>query len=459
MKLWTKIFCLLALFSLGAGAQDGEEKKQPSTEAAKPPERIVANATLKAGGSVVGTLRIVDGKFVIGTEGGDRSIGMEAVEKLSVDIIDPRKKTEPVVGLPAPWRNKDVGKMVVPGKAAWRDGQFVVMGSPRLQDERFEAFHMIYLPLKGDCEVVARVAKLANEDKDSFAGIVLCDGLTPEHRKAMLRVHPHGGKEITFRRWGYQGGSSSSQKIPSLTLPYWLKLERKGFDVSAYYSPDGRRWRFLHTSPGRMRDEQIYFGLVARMQKHHRLSEAIIDHVSVNGRGDKPAKAMLPHVVLRSGSRVAARVVTADRTAFHLSGRWSKSPITSPRIARVEFYHPLPDDLQKHLTGERPGLLLRTGDFAEGEFSGLANEKLQVGSVLFGVKEYSLVDDADALVLRKVVERPASYRLETRAGSVLLAQKVALRGEQLVALVDGLGEVRFGVREITGLGPIAIKAP
>jgi len=353
--------------------------------------------------------------------------------------------------LPAPWRNRDLGRTIVPGKVAWGDGKFIISSSPRAEDERFAAFHLVYFPVKGDCEIQARVVSLANEDEDSYAGIVICDGTTPENRKAVLGIHPHGDKGISFRRWGYQGGNSTGKKIPSLQLPYWVKLVRKGYDIRAYYSPDGRRWKFLEVSPGRMRDEQVYVGLAVRMQKYDRLSEAVIDRVSINGEGDRESEPMLPHVVLRAGSRLAAEVRRGDRTALHLGGRRDGLAVTMPQVARVEFFHPLPAEVAPLVDGKRIGLLLRSGDFSEGTLDYLREGKLRLGSVLFGSREHSVLEECDCLVLREVVEEPARYRVETLDGSVLLAQQAGFRSGRLVLEVAGLGEIEVGPGELKSL--------
>jgi hypothetical protein len=416
---------------------------------------VTGTAQLKNGELRKGLVEFKDGALLIRPAGEEaRAILLEEavrfdlkVEPVGKDNPDPLRRG----ALPSPWRSKDIGRVVVPGRTRWQDDQFVVFSSPCVEDERFDAFHLVYMPIKGDGEIVARVVSLDNDDEESYAGIVMCDGLTPENRKAVLGIHPHGEGGLSFRRWGYQGGSSTGEDIPSLKLPYWVKLVREKYDVTAYYSPDGRRWRFLKVSEGKMRDELVYVGLAVRVAKFKRLSETVIDHVSVNGVGSTEAEPMLPSVVLRSGSRLASNLATADRSAFHLSGRWEGTVLTVPQVARIEFYHPLPADLQELVQGERRGLLLRSGDFSEGRFDSLAGGSLKLGSVLLGMNEHSILDEVDALVLRKVVEAPASYRVETQAGSVLLAQKAAIIGSELVVEVAGLGEARIGVAEVKSL--------
>jgi len=381
-----------------------------------------------------------------------------ALEEIGTVTIEHARGREDQLGnsgvegaLPAPWRNRDLGRTLLPGKVRWQDGVFRVLAAPKAGDERFAAFHLVYLPVEGDCEIQARVVSLNNEDDESYAGIVICDGTTPENRKALLGLHPHGEKRVNFRRWGYQGGSVTGKELPSLKLPYWLKLVREGYDVTAYHSPDGRRWRMLKVSAGRMRDKKAFVGLAVQIGKDDRLSEAVIDRVSVNGEGGAEAEAMLPHLVLRGGSRLAAEIKEGNRSAFQLGGRWEGRTVTTPQVARLEFFHPLPVEVAALVEGERKGLLLRSGDFSEGGFESLEEGNIRLGSVLLGSRQHSILDEADCLVLGKVVSGAVRFRIATQSGSVLLAERASFERGELVATVAGLGEVRFGLEEISSL--------
>ncbi len=391
-------------------------------------------------------------------ENEEKELVSLALEEIGTVTMEHARGREDQVGnsgvegaLPAPWRNRDLGRTLLPGKVRWQDGAFRILAAPKAEDERFAAFHLVYLPVEGDCEIQARVVSLNNEDDESYAGIVICDGTTPENRKALLGLHPHGEKRVNFRRWGYQGGSATGKELPSLKLPYWLKLVREGYDVTAYHSPDGRRWRMLKVSAGRMRDKKAFVGLAVQIGKDDRLSEAVIDRVSVNGEGGAEAEAMLPHLVLRGGSRLAAEIKEGNRSAFHLGGRWDGRTVTTPQVARLEFFHPLPVEVAALVEGERKGLLLRSGDFSEGGFESLEQGNIRLGSVLFGSRQHSILDEADCLVLGKVVSGAVRFRIATQSGSVLLAEKASFERGELVATVAGLGEVRFGLEEISSL--------
>ena len=173
----------------------------------------MATLTTVDGQSLSGPVAIADGAVIVSPEGGaPTSTSLKQIATLQIELPEStaEKSVDPTLltgALPAPWRSRDLGRVVVPGKARWKDGQFILSASPKAEDERFSAMHMAYHPLEGDGEIVARVVSIENEDEDSFAGIIMCDGITPENRKAMLVVHFHGEQKVNFRRWGYQGGS------------------------------------------------------------------------------------------------------------------------------------------------------------------------------------------------------------------------------------------------------------
>ena len=54
-------------------------------------------------------------------------------------------------------------------------------------------------------------------------------------------------------------------------------------------------------------------------------------------------------------------------------------------------------------------------------------------------------------MLGKVVSGAVRFRIATQSGSVLLAEKASFELGELVATVAGLGEVRFGLEEISSL--------
>ena len=110
------------------------------------------------------------------------------------------------------------------------------------------------------------------------------------------------------------------------------------------------------------------------------------------------------------GSRIASNPTTADDTAVKFEeGNYPES-ISTVNVARIVM-RPIPIKHRGHLTAGRPGVLLRNGDFIEGEFQSLKEDWLVLNSILFGVKVYGL-DEVMALVLAKIKKPTKSSRFE-----------------------------------------------
>ena len=80
------------------------------------------------------------------------------------------------------------------------------------------------------------------------------------------------------------------------------------------------------------------------------------------------------------------------------------------------------------LPANRPGVLLRRGDFFDGELVKLADGELSVNSILFGPRTFNVATEVLAVALADVRPGPAMYTVKTLAGSHLRA--TALREEQ-----------------------------
>ena len=51
-------------------------------------------------------------------------------------------------------------------------------------------------------------------------------------------------------------------------------------------------------------------------------------------------------------------------------------------------------------------------------------------------------------MLHRVAPEPARYRVETKVGSVLLAQQGIVEGDKILLMVSGLGKVRLDTQEL-----------
>lgn len=112
-----------------------------------------------------------------------------------------------------------------------------------------------------------------------------------------------------------------------------------------------------------------------------------------------------PVVLLPTGLRLRdGRWIDAEITAlsdFQVGYRKADGTVEKAKLNQVAaiVLHPMPDTFKEKLAGSRPGVVLRSGDFFEGEFSRLELHQAALSSVLFGLKKFNLKTEVSALII------------------------------------------------------------
>jgi hypothetical protein len=112
-----------------------------------------------------------------------------------------------------------------------------------------------------------------------------------------------------------------------------------------------------------------------------------------------------PVILLPTGVRLRdGRWIDAEITAlsdFQVGYRKPDGVVESAKLNQVTaiVLHPVPDTFKDRLEGSREGVVLRKGDFFEGEFSRLDMTEATLSSVLFGLKRFNLKTEVGALVM------------------------------------------------------------
>ena len=132
-----------------------------------------------------------------------------------------------------------------------------------------------------------------------------------------------------------------------------------------------------------------------------------------------------PGVVTINGSLIPGQIESADRASVKLSG--IARSVSAIRLARMLF-QPMTLQMDQSLQRGRTGVLLRSGDFVEGDFEGFKQGELQVKSVLFGTRSIPQ-SQAAAVVLRDVRPTPTRFEVTTRAGALLRVNNLRLENE------------------------------
>ena len=184
----------------------------------------------------------------------------------------------PPGSLPAPWQTQDIGAVGTTGTASASGGTFMIEGAGADIWGAADAFRYVWQPITGDVDVIARVASIENVAPWVKAGVMIRETLTADARHGLMLVSP--GKGLAFQRRAATGGISTSTSGIGGTAPAWVKLERRGTTLSAYYSWDGASWSLVASDTIAM-GASAYVGLAVSSHDPAQLATATFDSVTI----------------------------------------------------------------------------------------------------------------------------------------------------------------------------------
>jgi len=136
-------------------------------------------------------------------------------------------------------------------------------------------------------------------------------------------------------------------------------------------------------------------------------------------------------VLLRNGTFIAQNVLSADETIVRFSNAPSDPTLATVNVAQILF-QPLSANLSRLLADGRPGVLLKNGDFLDGEFREFKQNQITLNSVLLGLKKVNR-DQAVALLLHDPVSSPARFEICTRTGTRWFVNDLVLEKDHILA--------------------------
>jgi hypothetical protein len=159
--------------------------------------------------------------------------------------------------LPDPWQMKDIGT-IAPGSTKLSAGVFTVSGAGLGIAGASDQFHFAFQPVRGDVEIIARLASLGGTDGQSRAGVMIRADLTPASAHATMQGTMLSGWE--FQRRVTAREKSFRSAGPAGRAPGWIRVVREGGLLTAYHSADGARWTLVASDRIDMPDT-VYVGL------------------------------------------------------------------------------------------------------------------------------------------------------------------------------------------------------
>ena len=191
--------------------------------------------------------------------------------------------------LPAPWKHQDIGAIQTPGTAAYADGVFTLQGTLDIWGPA-DGCHIMWQPLHGDAELVARVTAMENPGQVGHAKASLCirESLDAGARSVTLSITPVDGSQFLYRDTTggktvriFPDAEALKTMLPKGQFPCWLKLIRHGNEFCGFESLDGEKWQLSGKTNLDLAADAI-IGLAASSHKPDILTKAIFDHVKLS---------------------------------------------------------------------------------------------------------------------------------------------------------------------------------
>ncbi len=156
-----------------------------------------------------------------------------------------------------------------------------------------DEFRYAYKQLNGDGAIVARVNSVSWSDAWAKAGVMIRESLSPGSRFAGVYATPGNG--VRFQaRLGTASSATSDTSVATveqkaLQTPVWVKLERVGATVNAYYSRDSVKWTSMSWNPQTINMAgAVYVGLALTSHAPATTTVATFSGVQITGRVTGP---------------------------------------------------------------------------------------------------------------------------------------------------------------------------
>jgi len=216
------------------------------------PATVTFGASVTANGNSISKVQFLNGSTVVGEDTtAPYSFSWSSVRAGSYTLlarvvygswqtVNSASRGISVLGLPAPWRTRNIGSVAVEGSAGEVGGLFSVEGAGRLGGVS-DSFRFVYQPLTGDGEIVARVPSMANPQPNGHFGVMIRENFTDYSSFIFMGVGSDGYYRAYLRDLSGQIAlvKNSIRPAPSAM---WVRLSRKGENLLAFRSGDGVAW-------------------------------------------------------------------------------------------------------------------------------------------------------------------------------------------------------------------------
>jgi len=398
---------------------------------------------------IAGEVALPDGKVLSGdvTIAADGSLtiappGQPAKTIPLTDVV--RATVSPAVASAAgtqgaaltwPWRSSDVGKSRVAGMVKDETGAFSVSAAGWGAWSGVDSFHFVHQMLDGDGQILARVTLPGTDGSRAIGAVMIRESLDPTAPFVAAALGPRGPGRLQARPY-----PPSKQPIIDIATVVesskvgWLRVSRQGDLFTAYRSVDGSSWEETGSQTIKMA-AKVFVGLASSSNVNMLSGPVRYDNVSVipGPPATTAAASALPTkgIVLTDGRALAGDVtaITTDTVHFKPTDGGTSRSLPVEDVAWVLLQPTFPNLSSR---GGGAGVLLRSGDFFDGELITLADGKVNVVSTVFGPKTLDATTEAIAVALREPEQWATAWHVRDKTGQVFSGPDIKIENDKLL---------------------------
>jgi hypothetical protein len=149
-----------------------------------------------------------------------------------------------------------------------------------------DQFTFAYKTLDGDGSMTARVVSIGTGSNTwAKGGLMIRDSLNGGSTFVDMAITGGGGNGATcqYRQETDGAAADAADSVSVVTAPYWVKIERRLNDISAYYSADGTTWRTLGMTQTIEMAAPVYIGLCVTSHAAGEERTFEFDNISTTG--------------------------------------------------------------------------------------------------------------------------------------------------------------------------------
>jgi hypothetical protein len=153
-----------------------------------------------------------------------------------------------------------------------------------------DELHFAYKKLNGDGSITARIESIDNPHWQTKVGVMIRSRLEPTSENIAVLITPTGRVVFQYRAKPLEATHSVYSDVRNITLPYWIKLTRRGNQFTARHSNDGVNW-FTVQDENSDRvltveipvDDTVHIGMAITSNNSSRSTEAKMSNITVTG--------------------------------------------------------------------------------------------------------------------------------------------------------------------------------